>query len=394
MTVRRLTDSFRPLSALVAVIAALLVNAEGTAQQVGRTPVEVRVPHPPTPAPALGRLHLVYEIHLTNFGSSPLRLESLRVRDEHGRDVAELQGAALARRVRVLGQPSSRTGSGPMLPVGARAVTYMWITLEPGVDAPDSLRHDLSVSDSDTLRDTLALAAIPVASAKPAELDAPVRAGPWVAIRAPSNSSGHRLSLVASEGGVRVPQRFAVDWARLGDDGKLFRGDSTRTESWYGYRDTVYAAAAGRVVIARDGMPDNIPFAPLSTAVVDLRTAPGNVVVIDMGDNRFASYAHLANGSLLVTVDDEVAEGQAIGLIGNSGNSLGPHLHFQMSDAAEILSGEGLPFLLREFELVGRVSTLGALVAGTPWLASDARPSRTVRSELPLEDMVVRFRPR
>jgi murein DD-endopeptidase MepM/ murein hydrolase activator NlpD len=113
------------------------------------------------------------------------------------------------------------------------------------------------------------------------------------------------------------------------------------------------------VVIARDGVPDSTPFAPPSTAVVDLQSASGNVVVIDMGDDRFASYAHLANGSLMVTAGDEVAEGQAVGLIGNSGNSLGPHLHFQMSDAAEILSGEGLPFLLREFELVGRVSTLG-----------------------------------
>jgi murein DD-endopeptidase MepM/ murein hydrolase activator NlpD len=82
------------------------------------------------------------------------------------------------------------------------------------------------------------------------------------------------------------------------------------------------------VVIARDGVPDNTPFAPPFTAVVDLQSAPGNVVVIDVGDDRFASYAHLAHGSLLVTVGDEVAEGQAIGLIGNSGNSLGPHLHF------------------------------------------------------------------
>jgi murein DD-endopeptidase len=394
MPVGRITDPLRPLVAVAAFVAALLVNAEGEAQQVGRTPVEVRVPQPPTPAPSLGRLHLVYEIHLTNFGSSPLRLESLAVRDEDGRDIARLEGAPLARRVSVLGQPSGRTGSSPMLPVGARAVTYMWITLAPGVDAPDSLRHDLSFSGSDSLRDTLALSVIPVVSAKPAELDAPVRTGPWVAIRAPSNSSGHRLSLVVSNGRVRVPQRFAVDWAKLGDDGKLFRGDSTRTESWYGYRDTVYAAAAGKVVIARDGMPDNKPFAPPSTAVVDLRSAPGNVLVIDMGESRFASYAHLANGSLLVATGDEVAEGQAIGLIGNSGNSLGPHLHFQVSDVAEILSGEGLPFLVREFELVGRISTLGALLAGTPWSASDARRSRTVRSELPLENMVVRFGPR
>jgi hypothetical protein len=52
------------------------------------------------------------------------------------------------------------------------------------------------------------------------------------------------------------------------------------------------------------------------------------------------------------------------------GNSLAPHLHFHLSDDEEVPSGEGVPFVIDEFELVGRVPTLGALLAGGPWLPS------------------------
>jgi murein DD-endopeptidase MepM/ murein hydrolase activator NlpD len=125
-------------------------------------------------------------------------------------------------------------------------------------------------------------------------------------------------------------------------------------------------------------------------AVIDAREAPGNVVSIDIGDGRFVSYAHLANGSLLVRSGDVVREGQALGLIGNSGNSLGPHLHFQVGDAAEVLISEGLPFAMRNFDLVG-LAQPGALLSGQPWTTSPQRPSRAVKAEMPLENMVVRF---
>jgi hypothetical protein len=79
---------------------------------------------------------------------------------------------------------------------------------------------------------------------------------------------------------------------------------------------------------------------------------------------------------------DRVRRGQLLGLVGNSGNSTEPHLHFHVGDANSPLGAEGVPYLLDTFELLGR---------GTNW-----RPSESIaemrRAELPLQDAVVNFK--
>jgi murein DD-endopeptidase MepM/ murein hydrolase activator NlpD len=114
-------------------------------------------------------------------------------------------------------------------------------------------------------------------------------------------------------------------------------------------------------------------------------------LVVQLPDGRYASYAHLQPGSLRVKAGDTVREGQSLARIGNSGNSFAPHLHFQLGDSAELLASEGLPFALREFELVGRLNSLPALLGGTPWTPLPSQPARMVRSESLLENMIVRI---
>ncbi len=53
----------------------------------------------------------------------------------------------------------------------------------------------------------------------------------------------------------------------------------------------------------------------------------GNLVIVENGSYR-TYYAHLSN--IPVVVGDEVAAGSIIGLSGNTGNSTGPHLHYEI----------------------------------------------------------------
>ena len=64
-------------------------------------------------------------------------------------------------------------------------------------------------------------------------------------------------------------------------------------------------------------------------------------------------WAHLQPGSVRVKVGDHVKRGQVLGLVGNSGNSSEPHLHFHVTDAASTLGAEGIPYAFPAFEVRG-----------------------------------------
>nr|MYW55847.1 peptidoglycan DD-metalloendopeptidase family protein [Streptomyces sp. SID8376] len=56
--------------------------------------------------------------------------------------------------------------------------------------------------------------------------------------------------------------------------------------------------------------------------------AYGNAIVIKHGNKTYSQYAHLS--SVNVKVGQVVKTGQKIALSGNTGNSSGPHLHFEI----------------------------------------------------------------
>jgi murein DD-endopeptidase MepM/ murein hydrolase activator NlpD len=58
------------------------------------------------------------------------------------------------------------------------------------------------------------------------------------------------------------------------------------------------------------------------------------------GQNAWVIYAHLSKS--LVKAGDEIKKGQMIGESGNTGNSSGPHLHFEMRDNIRWSAGKDL----------------------------------------------------
>lgn len=81
-----------------------------------------------------------------------------------------------------------------------------------------------------------------------------------------------------------------------------------------GYGSPIYAAAEGEVIVAGFGGIAG--------------SNAGYNVVIKHDDGYYTVYAHMAPGSIIVKVGDRVFGGQQIGGMGNSGYSLGTHLHF------------------------------------------------------------------
>jgi murein DD-endopeptidase MepM/ murein hydrolase activator NlpD len=56
----------------------------------------------------------------------------------------------------------------------------------------------------------------------------------------------------------------------------------------------------------------------------------GNYVVVSHGTGNTTLYAHLSKRS--VKVGDAVAQGDVLGVTGSTGNSTGPHLHFEITE--------------------------------------------------------------
>lgn len=90
----------------------------------------------------------------------------------------------------------------------------------------------------------------------------------------------------------------------------------------------VRAAAAGVVDALRDGMED-VSVEETGRAAIAGREC-GNAVRLVHGEGWTTWYCHLRRGSLMVKQGDQVAAGQPLGLVGLSGDTSFPHLHFDV----------------------------------------------------------------
>ncbi|MBI3205441.1 MAG: peptidoglycan DD-metalloendopeptidase family protein [Myxococcales bacterium] len=91
----------------------------------------------------------------------------------------------------------------------------------------------------------------------------------------------------------------------------------------------IVAAADGKVVFVNDGCDDKC-----STGSCGCGSGFGNYVKLQHADGKSTYYGHMMKGSLAVALNAEVKCGQALGKVGSSGNSTGPHLHFEVRYAS------------------------------------------------------------
>lgn len=268
------------------------------------------------PLDAARGLHsaLVQNLALVNDGTGPVTLDTLELAILRGSDVrtlvaADLEGMAQATApldaAGMIAALAFHFGGANLLPAGTRLSGDR--TLEPGEallvphqffafsGARDALRVRAVAGGTTTER------RIPLSmTGAQASLAFPLD-GNWYDAAAASPHTHHRWA---------SSEEFAHDFVRVGADGKSFVGDGTRFADFRAYGAPVRAAAAGRVVrvvseVAEDASVLQQPgettdaYTQRLMAGQNARLAAGsdaitgNLVVVDMGRDEFAMYAHL-----------------------------------------------------------------------------------------------------
>ena len=182
--------------------------------------------------------------------------------------------------------------------------------------------------------------------ADPVAIDSPL-AGEWAML------AGGRSALISHHYPTPIVSK-AVDFVQLDEEGRGHDGDRKREKAWYGFGEPVLSPADGTVVSVSDVHPDE----PVGNT--GQKPSYGNHILLDIGGGHYAVLAHLQQGSARVSEGERVRLGQQIAAVGDSGDSLVPHLHFQVQDSPDF--GEQVrtvPIVFRNVVLIrgGREST-------------------------------------
>lgn len=98
---------------------------------------------------------------------------------------------------------------------------------------------------------------------------------------------------------------------------KMYRGDGSRNEDWYGLRANVRAPFDGIVKLVHINPATNIPGA--------MGGPPASAILFERADGLIVAYAHVQD--VKVKVGDKVIPGQVIAVVGNNGMARNPHIH-------------------------------------------------------------------
>ncbi|MFL0336612.1 MULTISPECIES: M23 family metallopeptidase [Stenotrophomonas] len=380
------------------LLAALLPGALVSAATVATpplAPVEARIPFAPAPFTGSdGARHLAYELHISNFYGDtgtlvPQRLQVLA--DTSDAPLLNLDGAALSAWAR----PAAAEGAPPSIAAGKRLVLFLWLTLPADAPIPLVLRHHIDFATEKAGITTLDGTPVNVGTQPLPVLGPPLRGGRWLAHEGPGAAQSHHWgSLVAVNGALTIPQRFALDLVGVDAQGRAVHAapahlQDTRHQDWVGYAAPVLAVADGVVRDVRDGEPEHRPLTPQpEPASLTSHGLFGNYVVLEISPGVFASYAHLRKGSIKVKPGQRVQRGQVLGALGQSGNSAAPHLHFQLSNGVRFEGSEGIPYVFDQFQYFGPETEAQLFGQGESWTAP---PAQLRQQELPLNDVVIGF---
>ena len=155
---------------------------------------------------------------------------------------------------------------------------------------------------------------------------------------------------------------YAIDFLKLGGDGRIHKGREKVVTDFYSYNEPVYAPADGKITQIVDNLDSDLMWKS------DINNPGGNYIIMDIGNEKYAYFGHLIKDSIAVKEGEIVKTGTLLGFVGNSGNSTFPHLHMHVQNKS-ISDPEGritFPFRFKKINrkrlILWKEITNGALI--------------------------------
>jgi Peptidase family M23 len=384
------------LTGYILLLVAFFARPLASAAQTNDAPIEAQILYAPTAFEGSDHcLHLAYELHLTNFYDrvGPFTVKCLSVfGDTSTSPIATFSKEALITLLN--SDEAAKADTDIVIQPGKHIVLFIWLALPLNAPPPHTLHHLIDFIDDSAETHSLAGATVHVEPTFPLTLGPPLRGHTWFVDEGPGNPKSHHWgSLLAENGIVTIPQRFAIDFIGLNSAAHVIEPASdtlnkTTNSQWIGYGSDVLAVQDAIVRDMRDSIPDHPPLSPLpGVTEITARGVYGNFVVLEIAPGIFAHYAHLQHGSIQVHIGQHVKKGDVIARLGDSGNAGGPHLHFQVSDKPTFELSEGLPYIFNTFDLLGNTDE-GSILNPAYKFQAHPTPEKNV---LPLHGNVVHF---
>jgi hypothetical protein len=361
--IRRTTSkSPRPKYFPRRLLSALLCSAFALAVDAGAQPPDPKPPqvsieffYPPSPIIQHGTPRLVYEMRVSNYVPLAYVLDSIDV--SAGSKTFTYSGDKLRSMVRFFGEKAPIAPDRRFEP-GRSAVIYFMLEFDQRDEVPPTLRHTLHITAPDGSHHALEAESLAVTQRAPTVVAAPLRGRDWLAGDSVHNSpdAAHRRTILLVGGQPWLAQRYAIDWVRyriVNGTATTWSGPEDQNRSYLCYDAPIYSVADGTVVDMMDGIAENTPHSGKYAVDIDFINAGGNHVVVDIGGNRYAFYAHMRPGSVKVKMGERVKTGQILGHVGNTGSSTEPHLHMHLVDHPSFLAGHGVPYEFASFSASG-----------------------------------------
>lgn len=137
-----------------------------------------------------------------------------------------------------------------------------------------------------------------------------------------------------------ISQRYAYDF-EIRKNNLPYHDDYKSKENYYSYNEEIICPCDGFVIDIKNEY-DDTKIIENRPVICDIDDPRGNFITIKHENGESSTICHIKKDSFKVSIGDIVKEGEVLARVGNSGNTQGPHIHFQVQEGNDFYNSKGI----------------------------------------------------